>query len=127
MRPFREAAESESGRPIVLAVGDLTEWLSKGREVPVGGKVAFVEFSDLTRELFEIYGPSFVLSPLLAHGFDCIDVSQVLQSLGFKGQYRAMAHNVPDPGLIKREISAICPDVDFDIIRIEEFERVLPN
>lgn len=100
----------------VLAVGDLQEWRRSGRDIPTDSKLAFADFASVTEDLFQVIAPTLVLSPLLARGFDCIDLAQVLHVIGFKGRYRAIAEVLPDPDIIRREIEVLCPGLDFDII-----------
>lgn len=102
--------------PTVLAVGDIDEWRRHGGDLPADTRLAFTDFRSVTAELFEIMAPTLVLSPLLARGFDCIDLAQVLHGIGFRGRYRAVADLLPDPGMIRREIAGICPGLDFDVV-----------
>ncbi|MGI1661871.1 hypothetical protein ACRDNQ_06500 [Palleronia sp. KMU-117] len=102
--------------PTVLAVGDIEEWRRHGGDIPADSRLAFTDFGSVTPELFQVMAPTLVLSPLLARGFDCIDLSQVLHALGFKGRYRAIAEHLPDPEMIRREIAGLCPGLDFDVI-----------
>lgn len=102
-------------RPNVLAVGDVEAWRESGNRLPSGAQMAFVEFSEISRELIDMMEPELVFSPLLARGFDCIDLAQALFMSGFKGQYRAMARVLPDPSMVRREIRAMCPGLDFDV------------
>jgi hypothetical protein len=100
----------------ILAVGDLQEWRRSGRDLPADGKIAFTDFRSVTEELFQLIAPQLVLSPLLARGFDCIDLAEVLHAMGFKGRYRAIADILPNPEIIRREIGDLCPGLDFDVI-----------
>jgi hypothetical protein len=100
----------------ILAVGDLQEWHRSGRDLPADGKIAFTDFGSVTEQLFQLIAPQLVLSPLLARGFDCIDLAEVLHAIGFKGRYRAIAELLPDPGIIRGEIRDLCPGLDFDVI-----------
>lgn len=45
----------------------------------------------------------------------------------FRSCYRAVARDVPDPGLIKREIAVLCPNLDFGILEFDDIARSLPN
>lgn len=115
------AAEGNS-RATILAVGDLDEWTRHRGTLPVDGSLAFASFQGITAELFEILSPQIVLSPLLARGFDCIDLAQMLASIGFTGQYRAIAEDLPNPEIIRREITALCPALDFDVVTVSDRE-----
>jgi hypothetical protein len=102
--------------PTVLAVGDIDEWRRRGGDIPADSRLAFTDFRSVTAELLQIMAPTLVLSPLLARGFDCIDLAQVLHAIGYRGRYRAVADILPDPGMIRREIAVLCPGLDFDVI-----------
>jgi len=110
---------AEEGSPAtILAVGDLDEWTRHRGSLPVDGSLAFASFNGISIELLEIISPAIVLSPLLARGFDCIDLAQMLVSVGFRGQYRAIAENLPNPDIIRREIRILCPTLDFDVVLV---------
>lgn len=112
---------SEIGlRTTILAVGDVDEWTRHRGSLPVSGKLAFSSFEGITQELFQIINPEVVFSPILARGFDCIDLAQVLSSIGYPGRYRAIAAALPDPDIVKREIRSMCPGLDFDVIILDD-------
>lgn len=56
-----------------------------------------------------------VFSATISHNFDCMDIAQILYRNEFRGRYRVIAPDIPKPGLIRREVAAICPGLDFDI------------
>ncbi len=83
---------------------------------PASGDPMIIELPDLNAETFARLQPDVVLSPLVAGGFDCFDVAMALSHIGFGGAYRAVVSFVPDPALVKREVTACCPGLDFDIV-----------
>lgn len=103
---------------VILAVGELIEWHRSGRTAPCDESVAFAEFHEVTGALLNTVAPRYVLSPLLSRSFDCIDLAQLLVQEGYRGRYRAVATRLPDPGIIRREIRALCPELDFDVITL---------
>ena len=103
-------------RVTVLAVGNLDEWRRRGRGIPSDGRIAFVAFGDLDGDLLTQLSPGIVLSPVLAHEFDCIDLSQLLHSMEFQGPYRAISQDIPKPDMVVREIRQLCPGLEFDIL-----------
>ncbi len=111
-----EAQTSGTGR--ILVVGEVQRWRASGRDLPHSGDVSYVEFSDLTPELLELLRPATVLSPLLCASFDCLDVAQLLHDSGYRGSYRVMSTDLPDPLLIRAEIEATCPHLDFDVLNL---------
>jgi len=100
----------------ILVVGEVSKWHALGRVLPQEKSIFFLEFQDLAYDVLEEYTPSIVLSPLLCASFDCLDLAVRLDGLGFRGRYRAMSAQLPDPWLIRREIAENCPDLDFDIV-----------
>jgi hypothetical protein len=100
----------------ILAVGESEEWLRKGNSLPTEGGVMFVSIQDVTFDLLNRVCPSVVISPALSARFDCIDLAQILYSLGYRGRYRAVSRELPNPTMIEREINQICPGLDFGIL-----------
>jgi hypothetical protein len=101
--------------PAVLAVGDTETWIRHGRQLPNDGHLVFAEFHQVTAELLSRLSPPLILSPLLARNFDCIDLAEVLWSLGYRGRYRAIDPSLPNPALIRREVRMLVPGLDFDV------------
>ncbi|MDJ1008095.1 MAG: hypothetical protein QNJ13_09765 [Paracoccaceae bacterium] len=112
------SGESYTGKAAVLAVGDTAEWLRRRQPVPPGGRIILASFSDLSRPLLDRVSPKLVLSPLLARDFDCIDLAQMLFTLGYTGQYRVISNDLPDPRVVLAEIRALCPGLDFAILQL---------
>ena len=71
---------------------------------------------EVTPDLLSRLVPRLILSPLLARNFDCVDLAQLLWSLGYDGRYRAIDAGLPDPALIVREVRQLVPTLDFDIV-----------
>ena len=62
----------------ILAVGDPKEWRRQGHPLPNDRRISFVEFSEVDKILLMQLTPSVILSPVLARGFDCIDLDYLL-------------------------------------------------
>ncbi len=77
---------------------------------------SFLPIDQVDAALIQTLQPDIVLSPLLTGGFDCIDLAQILAEAGFQGAYRAVAPDLPSPFVIQREIRALCPMLDFDLV-----------
>lgn len=109
-----QSSTSRNRQVTVLAVGDPEEWRRQGHVLP-DEKLAFLAFEELTEETMQHYSPSVIFSPVLAHGFDCIELTLLLRNLSYKGAYRAVAQDLPKPALIEREVSQLYPALDFKI------------
>ncbi|MEM7753692.1 MAG: hypothetical protein AAF230_09775 [Pseudomonadota bacterium] len=106
----------ERGRAVrALAVGNPKEWQEQGHVLPTEG-LAFVGFHEVTEVTLDYLQPAIVFSPVLANGFDCIDLAMALHKLGYSGEYRAIAIGYPKPAVIEREVKQMCPQLDFVII-----------
>jgi hypothetical protein len=115
--PNTAATENDARlRPIILAVGDVRNWISKGRALPMDSQIAFAEFHEITPELLQTLTPDIVMSPVLTRGFDCLDLAQALHDGGFRGRLRVVAPDMPNPLVIQSEIKALCPGLDVAFI-----------
>ncbi len=117
--------EGQSRRVEILAIGDTADWIEDQRGIPTDGELAFAAYHDLTAELLVRETPDIVVSPLLAKSFDCIELAQLLSTLGFEGAYRAMTVQLPSPEIVVREIATLCPGLDFDVIELPK-KRLTP-
>ena len=100
----------------ILAVGSAAEWREGGNRLQADGRVAFSSLEEVSEESLARLCPTVILSPVLARNFDCIDLAQKLFSLGFRGRYRAVTDQLPDPEMVEREIRHLCPGLDFAIL-----------
>lgn len=100
----------------ILAVGEPEEWLQSGQKAPSVGNIEFVSINEVNSALLEHLCPTVVISPALSRRFDCIDLAQILCSHKFKGRYRAVSRELPNPSMVEREIRNLCPGLDFAIL-----------
>ncbi|WP_373356945.1 hypothetical protein [Pseudoroseicyclus sp. CXY001] len=105
---------------VMLVVGNLQRWELKGIEPPQLEGTRFITFDALDGPLLAGLCPDLVVSPLLAEGFDALDLARRLAELGYRGRYRAVALSLPDPGLVQDEVRAVAPDLDFDVYLLED-------
>lgn len=80
--------------------------------------LVILRFHDISAATLSLHQPDVVLSPLVSEAFDCLDLAHALSEAGFRGRYRAVAAHIPDPGLVRREIRSMAPQIDFDIILV---------
>lgn len=116
---MRNGADAERrGAPVMLVVGDLHHWRLSGRELPELDGFHFVDYADVTAELLERLRPDVVLSALMAAGFDALDLAGTLSALSYRGAYRSISPDLPDPAAVRREVQAAAPGLDFEILLI---------
>ncbi len=109
-----EEPETAPDHPLrILVVGEVgPDQLVTG---PTDG-VIVAAFSDVDAASLARWQPDIVLSPLVAAGFDCVDLARILSEAQFTGRYRVAATDLPDPGVVRREIRASFPALDFDVL-----------
>ena len=100
----------------ILAVGDSDEWIQSGHQMPRASSIQFVSIDAVNESLLERLCPTVVISPALSKRFDCIDLAQKLANLNYTGRYRAVSHELPNPGMVEREIRQLCTRLDFAIL-----------
>ena len=111
----RGEAASPGIDPVVLAVGDVAGWNRSRRPAPTGSRVIFAEFHEVTLDLIEMLSPHVVISSLLARRFDCVDLAQRLDDLGFAGRYQVLTDELPRPEMVLTEIRALFPRLQVEI------------
>lgn len=110
---------SDGAPSAILAVGELDEWSDKESSLSYGNDMVFVSFDEVSEGCLDAYKPSLVVSPALSPAFDCIELAMLLRNIGYKGAYRAVVRDMPNPDLIEREVKSICPLVDFGILKVD--------
>jgi hypothetical protein len=63
--------------------------------------------------------PDLVLSPLLTPQFDALDLARILSQCGYRGRYLALVDRLPSANLIRREVAAQSPNINFDVIVLD--------
>jgi hypothetical protein len=107
-------AGSDTGT-VVLAVGDVFSIRTRTAPGVAGDTTAFAEFSEVTPELMEALSPQVVISSVLGRNFDCVDLAERLCEVGFNGCYRLIAHGMPQPDLVLREIRSLFPSLRVEL------------
>lgn len=118
-RPANAWGESEDKGLVLLAVGDpgrLPDGVTSGDEVLEG--VHFVGIEDVSRDFIDLIDADIVLSPLVSTRFDCLELAERLDAIGFVGRYRIVVDHLPRPDLIRREISEAYPALDCDVLTL---------
>ncbi len=110
--------DKDSGVPVMLVLGDLDRWRSRGRSPPIIPGFHFADFTDLDAAILLQLCPEIILSGLVQQSFDVLDVAATLRTLDFRGRYRAVTHPIPNPGLIVAEVRSIAPTLNFAILSL---------
>ena len=99
-----------------LVLGDVERWRSVGKRVPAVDGTVFAAHEQISTEFMALTQASLVLSPLFMRGADAVDIAIRLIDSGFAGCYRAISMSMPNPGMVRDEVRAVAPELDFDLI-----------
>ncbi|MBV7409830.1 hypothetical protein [Maritimibacter sp. DP1N21-5] len=100
----------------VLAIGPAHHHPGDG--VAVIPDTRFLSFSELCPDVLAQFEPDVVISPLVTSQFDCLEVAHRLAQAGYRGRYRALTPQLPRPEMVRREVRASFPDIDFDVVLV---------
>lgn len=122
VRNLRDFAAPERGTATgptlrTLAVGDLSG-LEPGL---IPGNLIYARFHEIGSDLIDLHAPDLVLAPVVGPDFDCFDLAAALVEAGFHGRFRAAAQRLPDPAMVRREVAAAFPALNFDVLVLERF------
>jgi hypothetical protein len=82
--------------------------------------IASVSYDELDSISFSgTKAPALVLSPLLTPVFDAIDLARYLSQRGYRGRYLALVDRLPSANLIRNEVEAQSPDLNFDVVVLD--------
>ncbi|MGR3540800.1 MAG: hypothetical protein ACU0BS_05155 [Hasllibacter sp.] len=102
----------------VLVIGGIGTWPGDGSRIPDADHVHFAEPETIGPDLILEARPDLVISCLVGPGWDAVEVAAALSRAGYTGRYRALTPNLPDVGLVRREVRRAARDVDFDVILV---------
>lgn len=103
-------------KAVTLVIGEIARWSLQGRTMPDVTDLTYVDFKELSPETVAHVEPDVILSPLVTDAFDAFQIAKYLESFGYRGRYRAVAPHLPNIAMVREEIKAAAPDIDFDIV-----------
>jgi hypothetical protein len=115
---LQEMPATTQDNMLILIVGEITRWQDIGRDLPRIGQVEYCEYTALDQDMLGRLQPGIILCPLVSRGFDILDIAVLLCHLGFTGRLRVLVPPLPTPEVVIREVSILCPALDFDMIEI---------
>jgi hypothetical protein len=113
-------ADAHSRTVLAVSLGPETLDLLPRHVLEPHSYVARVTYDDLDSMSFAgPKAPALVLSPLLTPVFDAIDLARYLSQRGYRGRYLALVDRLPSANLIRREVEAQSPDLNFDVVVLD--------
>ncbi|MBF9058668.1 hypothetical protein HKCCSP123_05680 [Rhodobacterales bacterium HKCCSP123] len=116
------ASQIDSSAQRVLAVALAVEGVRSlpRHVVSPGSDIRSISPEQLPEEtLTGAEAPALVLSPLLTPAFDALDLARLLSQCGYRGRYLALVDRLPSANLIRREVEAQSPNLNFDVIVLD--------
>ncbi len=121
MVPFTPFSANGDGRePITLILGDMQRWLARDAALPVLDGLSFADVTDLDAALLLRLNPDIVMSPLVVRDTDAVEIARILGDLHYAGRYRVVSEEIPNDTVIRAEVSAVAPDLDFAVVALPE-------
>lgn len=112
--------DQSSQRVLAVALAAETVLALPRHVVSPGSYIRSVGFDRLPEErLTGRDAPELVLSPLLTPAFDALDLARMLSQCGYRGRYLALVDRLPSANLIRREVEAQSPNLNFDVIVLD--------
>jgi len=99
--------------PLVLSINIERE---PGPELGLSRQPLSLDYSRLDTETLQKIAPEHVISWLFCERYDAYDVAQILSAAKFRGTYHAAAPNLPKQELVKPEIRACFPELNFRLV-----------
>ena len=127
MRKFSMSGFSSDGpAPVAvcratICIGDVLKDGGYPQSISYKPSVEILNWTALVALLSQNIHPKVVYSATMSDRFDCLDLAELLHRFEYTGNYRILVENVPNPELIRSEIGALCPGLQF------ELERTLPT
>ncbi len=117
-----------SGQTLMVGFDGPTSLFGFDDEPHMAIYLPFDHVRRMSRETFASLGTKLVLTPLLTSEFDAMELATILESLGYRGAYRAVINNIPNATMVQREILSHYPGMDFDVVEIGDCRvRKLPR
>ena len=109
---------------LILAVGF---GLARRDMITDGPRVATATWRELTPALVREVSPDLVIAPAIAPSFDCVEIAERLSACGYGGAFLVVTHNIPDPSVIRRELSGRAGLLRTDVISVDEIAAALSD
>jgi hypothetical protein len=119
-RPTELEVDGAALDVLALALTDAALGALPRHVLPPGARITSVPYPMLAERLLAgPRAPGLVLSPLLTAEFDALDLARVLAQCGYRGRYLALVERLPSANLIRREVAAQSPSINFDVIVLD--------
>lgn len=78
--------------------------------------VVLTQFRMLNARMLAQVAPDAVIGPLIADGWDSLDLATALEEMGYRGTLHILSRPLPRAELVLREMQACCPDLSIALL-----------
>lgn len=103
---------------VFLVVGDIDSLKLSGLKLPQIDNFHFCAIEQVNQIFIARLKPDVILSSLITKQFDIVDLIDILNTINYCGQVRAISTALPDTQLICSEIQSAYPAIDFDLLEM---------
>jgi len=112
--PFQQPATLRHARTVLVveAPGAL-RLLDDG---PSRQSVVLTQARMLSARMLSQVEPDAVIGPLIADGWDSLDLANTLEEMGYRGNFYILSRPLPRAELVLREVRAFCPALTISLL-----------
>lgn len=119
-RKTEDSIDAITSRVLSIALSDATLQALPRHVLHPGAAIRKITLELLPEQLMTgPDAPDLVLSPLLTPEFDALDLARILAQCGYRGRYLALVGRLPSANLVRREVAAQSPNINFDVIVLD--------
>lgn len=90
-----------------------------------GPGIHFLSYAQLDQGRLAQIRPDIVVAALMSPVIDALDLAERLEGLGYRGRFWALASALPKVPMVRQEVGAIAPGIDFDIVTLQALSDLI--
>ena len=83
---------------------------------PARQGVVMTQLRMLNARMLAQVAPDAVLGPLIADGWDSLDLATALEDMGYRGSFHILSRPLPRAELVLREVRSCCPGLTISLV-----------
>lgn len=85
-------------------------------DTPARQGVVMTQLRMLNARMLAQIAPDAVIGPLIANGWDSLDLAIALEEMGYRGNFHILSRPLPRAELVLREVRACCPKLSITLV-----------
>lgn len=112
----RACSSTRTVEDVVVSVGDVLSDCRFPPSLRYAETVRVIDWRALVVMLSNGTHPTVICSAAMSGTIDCMDIALLLQRFSYTGHYRIVAHDLPDPAVVQRDINSAFPELDVEVV-----------